>query len=75
MIVSQFASVADLQRRFEIGHQRASAVMADLEENGIVGSDRGPGRTRDVLITTGTVAQRDAVIDAAFPRPTPEESP
>lgn len=69
VIVTQFASLRQLEQRFQIGRVRAAAVLADLEEQSIIGPDRGPGRSRDVLVVASTVADRDSVIDAAFPRP------
>lgn len=49
VIVTQFGSTSMLQRRLRIGHARAAAVMAVLEEHGVVGPDQGPGRSREVL--------------------------
>jgi DNA segregation ATPase FtsK/SpoIIIE-like protein len=69
VIRSQFASSGDLQRRYAIGRDRADAVLAALEEHGIVGPSPAPGRSRTVLVVAGTVDQMHAVVDAAFPRP------
>jgi len=44
------ASTSMLQRKFSIGFQRASRVLDQMEEQGIVGARDGP-RPRDVLVT------------------------
>lgn len=44
------ASTSMLQRRFSIGFQRASRMLDEMEERGIVGPRDGP-RPRDVLVT------------------------
>jgi len=41
IIQSQFASTAQLQQRFSIGHPRAVRVMKQLEEFGVVGPHEG----------------------------------
>jgi S-DNA-T family DNA segregation ATPase FtsK/SpoIIIE len=43
------ASISLLQRRLRIGYSRAARLIDLLEEQGIVGSDRGAGRSREVL--------------------------
>ncbi len=44
------ASVSLLQRRLRIGYSRAARLIDLLEEQGIVGPDQGPGRSREVLM-------------------------
>ena len=44
------ASISLLQRRLRIGYARAARLIDLLEEQGIVGPDRGAGRSREVLI-------------------------
>ena len=44
------ASVTQLQKRLHIGYSRASRLMDELEENGIVGPFRG-SKPREILIT------------------------
>lgn len=44
------ASITQLQKRLHIGYSRASRLMDELEENGIVGPFRG-SKPREVLIT------------------------
>ncbi len=44
------ASISLLQRRLRIGYSRAARLIDLLEEQGIVGPDRGAGRSREVLI-------------------------
>ena len=44
------ASVSLLQRRLRIGYSRAARLMDLLEEQGVVGPDQGPGRSREVLM-------------------------
>jgi len=43
------ASISLLQRRLRIGYSRAARLIDLLEEQGIVGPDRGAGRSREVL--------------------------
>ncbi len=43
------ASISLLQRRLRIGYSRAGRLIDLLEEQGIVGPDRGAGRSREVL--------------------------
>jgi S-DNA-T family DNA segregation ATPase FtsK/SpoIIIE len=44
------ASISLLQRRLRIGYSRAARLIDLLEEQGVVGPDRGAGRSREVLI-------------------------
>lgn len=44
------ASISLLQRRLRIGYSRAARLIDLLEEQGIVGPNRGAGRSREVLI-------------------------
>ena len=43
------ASISLLQRRLRIGYSRAARLIDLLEEQGVVGPDRGAGRSREVL--------------------------
>ncbi len=43
------ASISLLQRRLRIGYSRAARLIDLLEEQGLVGPDRGAGRSREVL--------------------------
>ncbi len=47
---TQRASASMLQRQLRIGYPRASRLMDELEELGIVGPSQGGGREREVLI-------------------------
>jgi S-DNA-T family DNA segregation ATPase FtsK/SpoIIIE len=44
------ASTSLLQRKLNIGYGRAARIIDRMEEEGIIGSDRGAGKPRDVLI-------------------------
>ncbi len=62
------ASVSLLQRKLKIGYSRASRLMDQLEEQGIVGPDEGPSRGRAVL-----VQDKMPTPDSEEPPPPPEE--
>ena len=47
---TQRASASMLQRQLRIGYPRASRLMDQLEEMGIVGESQGGGREREVLV-------------------------
>jgi S-DNA-T family DNA segregation ATPase FtsK/SpoIIIE len=47
---TQRASASMLQRQLRVGYPRASRLMDELEEMGIVGPSQGGGRERDVLV-------------------------
>jgi len=47
---TQRASASMLQRQLRIGYPRASRLMDELEEMGIVGPSQGGGREREVLV-------------------------
>ena len=47
---TQRASASMLQRQLRIGYPRASRLMDELEELGIVGPSEGGGREREVLV-------------------------
>jgi S-DNA-T family DNA segregation ATPase FtsK/SpoIIIE len=47
---TQRASASLLQRQLRIGYPRASRLMDELEEMGIVGPSQGGGREREVLV-------------------------
>jgi S-DNA-T family DNA segregation ATPase FtsK/SpoIIIE len=60
IIQSDFASTAQLQQRFSIGHPRAVRVMKQLEEFGVVGQHEGtkPRRINIGLGELETIADR-----------------
>jgi S-DNA-T family DNA segregation ATPase FtsK/SpoIIIE len=47
------ASTSLLQRKLNIGYGRAARVIDRMEEEGIIGPDRGAGKPRDVLTDEG----------------------
>ncbi|HBX69925.1 MAG TPA: hypothetical protein DEH25_11260, partial [Chloroflexi bacterium] len=47
---TQRASASMLQRQLRIGYPRASRLMDELEEMGIIGPAQGGGREREVLV-------------------------
>lgn len=49
IVESRVGSTSNLQRKFEIGFHRAESIMAQLEEAGIVGPDKGKN-SRDVIV-------------------------
>ena len=59
IVATQQGSTSMLQRKFEIGYNRAGRLMDDLEKHGIVGAQRG-AKPREVLIQDE--AQLDALL-------------
>jgi S-DNA-T family DNA segregation ATPase FtsK/SpoIIIE len=60
IIESKFASTAQLQQRFSIGHPRAVRIMKQLEDFGIVGPHEGT-KARQINVGLGeldTIADR-----------------
>jgi S-DNA-T family DNA segregation ATPase FtsK/SpoIIIE len=53
------ASASMLQRQLRIGYPRASRLMDELEEMGIVGPSQGGGREREVLVDPDDYDQVD----------------
>lgn len=51
VVLEQLATVSRLQRRLEISHDRAAAVMRALQEHGVVGVEAIRGASRYVLAT------------------------
>jgi S-DNA-T family DNA segregation ATPase FtsK/SpoIIIE len=51
VVASQMGSTSNIQRKYEIGFNRAGRIMDQLEVAGIVGPARG-SKPREVLITT-----------------------
>lgn len=51
VVLDQFGSLTRLQRRLEISHDRAAAVMAALQDHGVVAPETIPGASRYVLVT------------------------
>jgi S-DNA-T family DNA segregation ATPase FtsK/SpoIIIE len=43
------ASTSLLQRKLNIGYGRAARIIDRMEEEGIIGQDRGAGKPREVL--------------------------
>lgn len=50
VIKNQKASASLLQRKFKIGYNKAATMMDELEKDGIIGSPKGDGKPRDVLV-------------------------
>jgi S-DNA-T family DNA segregation ATPase FtsK/SpoIIIE len=50
VVRTQRASASMLQRQLRVGYPRASRLMDELEEMGIVGPSQGGGREREVLV-------------------------
>lgn len=44
------ASTSLLQRKLNIGYGRAARMIDRMEEEGIIGADRGAGKPREVLV-------------------------
>ena len=44
------ASTSLLQRKLNIGYGRAARIIDRMEEEGVIGGDRGAGKPRDVLV-------------------------
>ncbi|MDP2277723.1 MAG: DNA translocase FtsK 4TM domain-containing protein [Nitrospirota bacterium] len=42
-------SISSIQRRFKIGYNRAASIMELMEEDGLVGPQKGAGKPRDFL--------------------------
>lgn len=42
-------SISSIQRRFKIGYNRAARIMELMEEDGLVGQQRGAGKPRDFI--------------------------
>ncbi len=51
------ASISLLQRKLRIGYSRAARLMDLLEEQGVVGPEQGPGRSREVLLKENDAEQ------------------
>ena len=64
IIESKFASTAQLQQRFSIGHPRAVRIMKQLEESGVVGPHEGT-KARQINIGLGELD----VLSARLGRP------
>lgn len=66
-IETQFGSAAQLRRVLGVSNIRAGLLMLDLEENGIVGPQPGPGLSRPVLVPHPGQVALGALIEATFP--------
>jgi S-DNA-T family DNA segregation ATPase FtsK/SpoIIIE len=44
------ASTSLLQRKLNLGYGRAARLIDRMEEEGIIGPDRGAGKPREVLV-------------------------
>lgn len=42
-------SISSIQRRFKIGYNKAARIMEIMEEDGLVGSQKGAGKPRDYI--------------------------
>ena len=63
-------SVSLLQRELRIGYNRASRLVDDLEEAGVLGPDQGGSRGRDVLVGgAGGGSQRAQPAEEEMPAP------
>ena len=63
-------SVNLLQRELRIGYSRASRLVDDLEEAGILGPDQGGSRGREVLVGgSGGRSQAGQSVDEELPAP------
>jgi S-DNA-T family DNA segregation ATPase FtsK/SpoIIIE len=51
------ASTSLLQRRLNLGYGRAAKLMDRMEDEGVIGPDRGPSRPREVLIGAPVAAE------------------
>ena len=56
ILQGETASTSSLQRRFEIGYNRAGRIMDQMEQAGIVGTSQG-GKPRRILIDPADVNQ------------------
>jgi DNA segregation ATPase FtsK/SpoIIIE, S-DNA-T family len=65
VVSSQSGSTSMLQRRFNLGYNRAGRIMDQLEGVGVVGPSIG-GKPREVLVSTE--AELDAIIRAFGPQ-------
>jgi DNA segregation ATPase FtsK/SpoIIIE-like protein len=63
VIGTQNGSAAALQRRFGIGHRKATACLQLLEENGVVGHGHDT-QPREVLTPRGDHALLQVVLDS-----------
>jgi len=68
IIESKFASTAQLQQRFSVGHPRAVRIMKQLEEFGVVDPHEGTNHARSISISLPS--NRSPNVSAARTRPT-----
>jgi len=47
--ISGEVSISSIQRRLKIGYNRAARIMELMEEDGLVGPQKGAGKPRDFL--------------------------
>jgi S-DNA-T family DNA segregation ATPase FtsK/SpoIIIE len=59
------ASTSFLQRKLRIGYPRASRIMDELEERGIVSPLKDDGRSREVLISIPDETASDVTVEAS----------
>ena len=57
VVAKQEGSTSRLQRAFEIGYNRATRLVEQLETTGIVGADRG-AKGREVLIQDTNILEQ-----------------
>jgi S-DNA-T family DNA segregation ATPase FtsK/SpoIIIE len=48
-----------LQRKLNVGYPKAARLMEEMEKRGVVGSDLGAGRGREVLLKTEATEEGD----------------
>ncbi|MGA9348394.1 MAG: DNA translocase FtsK 4TM domain-containing protein [Anaerolineae bacterium] len=64
------ASASFLQRKLRVGYPRASRIMDQLEERGVVGALKDDGRSREVLVSapdeTSASASTELSVDASI---------
>lgn len=63
IVSTQFGSTGMLQRKLRVGHARATALMDELEAQGVVGANAGT-QARTVLVTPDAL---DELLDSAWP--------
>ena len=60
MVINQFASTSNLQTNLGMGYARSARVMKQLETAGIVGSQIGAAKKREVLV--GSLAELELIL-------------
>ncbi len=68
------ASASFLQRKLHVGYPRASRIIDQLEERGIISPLKDDGRSRDVLISTPDDTSPDVTVEASVEPLSAEDS-